>query len=770
MAAGIRARDLLGVVALCGPALAGSLGGCGSTSSQSNSGNPDASSSDGHGAASDSAGSDSGPDGSKPGADGGDASVTPGSTIWKTLRVGAGGWVQGLAIGPDGTKVSRTDTYGAYLWNPSISLWQQIVTSTSMPAAVVGPGAGDGVYAIAIAPSNTMRFYMTFNGAVFRSDNRGTTWMQTAFTPDGNANANDNYRGYGQKLAVDPANADVVYAGVPSGLFVSADGGATWSLVSSVTLPSNDAAVVIAFDPSSGTTGGKTSGIFASSYGQGVYHSTDAGKSWSLTPGTPTTHIHLVVAQDGVAYLTDDSGGGNTLHAFSKGAWSTLNAGTVTSVAVDPKDATQIVAGQGSGNLNVSGDHGSTWTGSIPETRTATDIPWLAWTQESYMSNGDQVFDPSGTHDLWFGEGIGVWETHPPTTNTSVTWSSKSAAIEQLVPNWIVSPPGGNPIVTAWDRPVFAIENPDEYPAQHGINNVHAIVAGWSADWASASPSTIVVVANGFGADTSGYSSDGGKTWHTFVSNTPSTNNSGGCIAASTATNFVWVPTDNGSMPNSPWYTKDGGKTWSAVAIAGVPTSGETGWSFAYYLDRQIVAADRVTPSTFYIYNYGPSGSSAAGFYKSSDGGATWASVSTMAIPNASYNAQMRTVPGHAGHLFFTSGSMGTPHPSSDAFYRSMDGGASWAAVPNVQEVWSFGFGKAAPGKTYPAIYIYGWVSGALGIWRSIDDATSWTSISDGYPLGSFAGVKALEGDNNTYGTVYAGLAGDGWAYGTIAK
>src|ERR1700722_20274273 len=175
MAAGIRARDLLGVVALCGPALAGSLGGCGSTSSQSNSGNPDASSSDGHGAASDSAGSDSGPDGSKPGADGGDASVTPGSTIWKTLRVGAGGWVQGLAIGPDGTKFSRTDTYGAYLWNPSTSLWQQIVTSTSMPAAVVGPGAGDGVYAIAIAPSNTMRFYMTFNGAVFRSDNRGTT-------------------------------------------------------------------------------------------------------------------------------------------------------------------------------------------------------------------------------------------------------------------------------------------------------------------------------------------------------------------------------------------------------------------------------------------------------------------------------------------------------------------------------------------------------------------------------------------------------------------
>jgi len=32
---------------------------------------------------------------------------------WKPLKVGAGGWLVGMDIAPDGTMVVRTDTYGA---------------------------------------------------------------------------------------------------------------------------------------------------------------------------------------------------------------------------------------------------------------------------------------------------------------------------------------------------------------------------------------------------------------------------------------------------------------------------------------------------------------------------------------------------------------------------------------------------------------------------------------------------------------------------------
>ena len=51
---------------------------------------------------------------------------------WQTLKVGAGGWLTGIDIAPDDTMVVRTDTYGAYIWNGT--QWQQLVTSTSMPA------------------------------------------------------------------------------------------------------------------------------------------------------------------------------------------------------------------------------------------------------------------------------------------------------------------------------------------------------------------------------------------------------------------------------------------------------------------------------------------------------------------------------------------------------------------------------------------------------------------------------------------------------------
>src|ERR1700692_2624031 len=153
----------------------------------------------------------------------------PATAIWKPLAIGAGGWLVGMDIAADGTKVVRTDTYGAYLWNGS--RWAQLVNATSLPAGDVAVDNNEGVYEIRIAPSNTSRLYMTYLGWVYRSDNQGTTWTKTAFTQIAGwvagAYANDNYRFYGEKLAVDPANADVVYVGTPvTGLFVSFDAGA----------------------------------------------------------------------------------------------------------------------------------------------------------------------------------------------------------------------------------------------------------------------------------------------------------------------------------------------------------------------------------------------------------------------------------------------------------------------------------------------------------------------------------------------------------------
>ena len=126
------------------------------------------------------------------------------------------------------------------------------------------------------------------------------------------------------------------------------------------------------------------------------------------------------------------------------------------------------------------------------------------------------------------------------------------------------------------------------------------------------------------------------------------------------------------------------------------------------------------------------------------------------------------SVPGNAGHLFYTSGPQ-TPStatsPPNNPLYRSTNGGATWTAVANVLAVSCFGFGAAAPGQSYPAIYIVGYVNKVFGIWQSVDNAVTWTNIGT-YPLGELDGISTISGDPNNYGEVYVGFTnGGGYAY-----
>jgi hypothetical protein len=175
------------------------------------------------------------------------------------------------------------------------------------------------------------------------------------------------------------------------------------------------------------------------------------------------------------------------------------------------------------------------------------------------------------------------------------------------------------------------------------------------------------------------------------------------------------------------------------------------------------------------MYNDGSATAAAGGFWKSSNGGATWSQVVSGALDSggrSNFNAQMRSVPGRAGHFYFTSGWQSGAHPVNQSFWECIDNGTSTncRSIANVKEVFSFGFGKAATGKTYPTVFIYGWVNNVLGIWRSDDHCVTWTQISDGFPTGSFDQVKVIEGDINTYGKVYVGFAGSGYVYGILKQ
>ncbi len=711
------------------------------------------------------------------------------TSSWKTLKVGAGGFITGIDIHADGTKVIRTDTYGGYLWvnGTSGGEWKQLINYSSMPSTEVGPNKlADWLYEIRIAPSNSNRFYMMFHGSVYRSDNKGATWINTTYSVSSTFSVISmpaDYRGNGQKMAIDPINSDIVYVGTSDlGVWVTTNAGVTWSKINSIPVGLIEGSAYpghsgIAFDPTSGSTGGKTNTIYIPSWGNGVWKSTDAGASWTQMSGAPTKVMHGKVASDGKYFACNQgpSYAVDNMYLCSGSTWTNISpGGEVVAFAIDPFNPARIVKIGGGGGFNQSYNRGTTWDGEVHGTgtgynRVANDIPWLAWTNEKYMSSAAVEFDPTVPNKLYTAEGIGVWHTTFNSnwnTGTNPTMISQSKGIEQLVTNWIISPPGGKPLVGAWDRPVFRIEDPDQYPLKHGPDSLNALVAGWSFDYPSSNPNFIVGLMQ-WGYEQSGYSVNGGKTWYPLPSYPPlfGAGKIRGHIAVSSTTNFVWFPSNNGE----PYYTLNGGVSWLPCNVPGVPTTTETGWGWAYFFNRHIVDADKVLPNTFYAYNYGPTSNAALkGIYKSTDGGATWTQSGNPPTAWPFYHAKLTAVPNKAGHLFFTAGSQGganDPHPvTSVTFDHSIDGGVTWTSIPNVQEVITFGFGKPATVGGYPSIYIVGWVSGVYGIWRSDNEGVSWSSIGN-YPLGSFDQIRTIAGDMDTYNKVYIGFGGSGFAY-----
>jgi hypothetical protein len=691
---------------------------------------------------------------------------------WFPLKVGAGGWVTGLSVSDDGkTAINRTDTYGAYIkdFTDSSSIWRQTVRSDTMPSDFVsryGDWINDGAYEAVVAPSDYTRLYLAYQKKVYKSTDRSVSWIATGFSYTGSMDANDSYRYWGEKAAVDPANVDIVYVGtVTDGLYVTSNGGTSWALVTDVAVPTGSAGITgIVFDRSGGTSGGKTSVIYAASYGRGVYKTTNGGTSWSLLSSSPTAVSHADVGSDGVYYAATMSG---AVWKYTGGSWTNItpDAGqTWHTVVADPFNSARIIVGRDSGHLAVSTNRGTSWGSGIIWTvsRSATDIPWLAWTTETYMSSGAMRFDPIISNKLWFTEGIGVWYCTAPDNASTTAWVSSSRGVEQIVARDVKAPPYGNPVVVGMDRSFFYV-NSNTYPSTHGTEATPSasLIHGWSIDYAADDPKDLVLLAK-YAAEASGYSEDGGVTWTNFTTPDGSTS---GCITAPTLDNIILV-VGNGWAHRS----TNRGTSWTALTLPGVTNDSTERQNLhnGYSCKKQILAVDRVNIGTIYLYFYGH------GLFRSTDYGANWTLVYNQSFDaaNSFWHPKLRSVPGQAGHLFFATGQAGgsgATNPADVYLYRSTDGGEHWSAVSGIKEPYDVAVGKVAPGQSYPAIYVPGWYNGVWGIWRSIDNATTWTNLGS-YPLNSLDEINTIAANQDVYGRIYVGFQGSGWAYGNFSS
>jgi len=87
-------------------------------------------------------------------------------------------------------------------------------------------------------------------------------------------------------------------------------------------------------------------------------------------------------------------------------------------------------------------------------------------------------------------------------------------------------------------------------------------------------------------------------------------------------------------------------------------------------------------------------------------------------------------------------------------------GAASFTRIETLDSAQLVGLGMAAPGASYPALYVVGTIEGVYGILRSDDAGASWTRIND--DAHQYGLLGAITGDPRIYGRVYMGTEGRG--------
>lgn len=254
---------------------------------------------------------------------------------WKSVQIVGGGFVDGIIFHPKkkGLCYCRTDMGGAYRRDEKTLRWIPLLDWISLKDVNLM-----GVESIALDPSDTNRVYLacgmyTFpqspNGAILRSDDRGKIFKRTnvPFKMGGN----ENGRGNGERMAVDPNNGKIIYLGTRhNGLWRSTDRGVNWKQVKSFPdvkevppdsikdprqrifweyFHTGSGIIFTIFDPTSSSAGKGSSTIYVGvslMNRNNLFRSTDFGKSWQPVPNQPTQYrpTHAVLASNGIMYIT----------------------------------------------------------------------------------------------------------------------------------------------------------------------------------------------------------------------------------------------------------------------------------------------------------------------------------------------------------------------------------------------------------------------------------------------------------------------------------
>lgn len=705
--------------------------------------------------------------------------------IWRSVTVGAGGFAPDIIFSraQRGLAYLRTDMGGVYRWSARRRTWIPLEDDIAQSSYF-------GIESIAADPVDPNVVYVAAGmyarepAAILRSEDRGNTWQifPTAFHMGGN----EPGRGVGERLAVDPSDRSILYFGSRyDGLQRSTDRGETWSGVGSFPIHGvgwqaasrgETGLSFVVIDPSSGATGQPSRRIFVGVTDAGtqhLYRSEDAGASWAAVPGQPRATllpVHAELDSQGVLYITYSNGVGPNgvtdgavfRYDTRSGQWTDITPergahrvpGGYMGLSVDAeRPGTLVVATLNRWHpgdiLWRTTDGGRTWQNlRTLSRRDVTASPFLLWGQPRadfgwWMAA--VAIDPFDSGHVAYATGATVYDTREvldASQGKSILWKPWVRGIEQTAVLTLVSPPQGAHLLSGFgDISGFAHEDLARSPTEQFTHPVFANTD--EIDYAGLKPSVVVrsgtpsrapAPGAGPGAPTLAYSVDYGRSWQPL---TPSGTTSAITVSADGRVFVVTAPV--------PLATLDRGRSW--IPARGLPTGAHP-------------IADKVAPETFYALDF-----ESSSLHVSTDGGRTFRPRLSRGLP-ATLEGDLPRSPEQQWPLIATPQRGGDLWVvSREGLFHSTDAGRTFSRVDGGIFITALGFGKAPPGRRYPALYALGAKGHTYAIWRSDDEGASWVRINDArHEYGRR--FRCIAGDPRVYGRVYVGTDGRGIVYG----
>ncbi|WP_321439110.1 hypothetical protein [uncultured Bacteroides sp.] len=696
---------------------------------------------------------------------------------WDNVKIGGGGFVNAVIACPTQKNLfyARTDVGGAFRWEEKTQSWIPLLDFSDYEYR-----AYYGVESLAIDPQEPNRVYMSVglynwnHSAILRSDDYGKTFSATEspFAINGNGMG----RQTGERLAVDPNKGEILFCGSRlKGLWKSTDRGVLWNHVtsfpystSSTNTTDENGVCVVVFDKNSSTKGNATQTIYVgvASSTNPMYVSKDGGATWNALPAFVGAGIGLMMQR---AELTEDAktlyvtcADGPGPHNYNKGAvlkydvttskWTDITPSSSSrpycGLSIDTKNNNRVLVSgcqqfqanqfwMDAPNTDLWGDNvyltengGTSWTTFFNYKNSDKMIldpngsPWVKGSTLHWC--GSIAFDPFNSSRFFITSGNGIYMSDNLITTSQVVVKFVVSGLDETVPFEFVSIPGGNFASVVGDYDGFIHTDVAQYPSNRyspAMGTTTGLAFAWNKK------NFMVRVGSSFY-----YSTDDGSTW--TVSNMPTTGAKEGKVAISTSgTKVMYCP----SASTNVYISYNSGKGWTNV-LSGI-TAGKP-------------VADGVNDNIFYFYDSG-----SGNLYKMGTGMPPSMVVAGSIGKGAS--SFIAVNPYAEGDLWIPMNGGGLLNYNVLTATKNTISNVTCSAVA---------LGKAAIGKNYPTIFIYGKVDGVEGLFRSIDKGATWIRVNDdNHNYGGLGNGNMICGDWNHFGRVYMSTPGRGIEYGYLS-